>query len=75
MVDGEIVGTAHMAIQAAVLHEADEMFRYNGRTIFNPHRDIQALFDISVKENVDVRQAPIEFEDGAKEKVIKGIIA
>jgi hypothetical protein len=42
-VKAEIVRTAWKAIEAAVLHEAQEEFRYKGKVIYNPHLDPDQL--------------------------------
>lgn len=38
-VKAEVVRTAWKAVEAAVLHEAQEEFKYRGVAIFNPHLD------------------------------------
>jgi hypothetical protein len=42
-VKAEIVRTAWKAVEAAVLHEAQEGFRYKGQVIYNPHLDPDQL--------------------------------
>lgn len=37
----EVIGTAWMAVQAAVEHEAREQFTYRSRAIYGPHFDYQ----------------------------------
>jgi hypothetical protein len=39
----EVVGTCWAAVKAAVLHEAAEDFRYQGKPIYAPHADPDAL--------------------------------
>lgn len=36
----EVIGTAWLAVQTALLHEAREMFKYNGQQLFSPHWDL-----------------------------------
>lgn len=56
MCDTEVVRTVKKAIDAAMQHEVDENFKYMGRTIFNPHRSIVALWQAAGAENgVDLR--------------------
>lgn len=57
MCDTEVVRTVKKAIDAAMQHEVDENFKYNGRSIFNPHRNIQMLWIAAGGENsVDLRK-------------------
>lgn len=53
MVKQEVVRTAWKAIEAAVLHEASENFKYRGRTIYGPHIDPDALWEVA--RRVDYR--------------------
>lgn len=39
----EVIRTAWKAVEAAVNHEAAELFKYKGATIFSPHIDPDAL--------------------------------
>ena len=39
----EVVRTAYKAVEAAVLHEAQEEFLYRGSAIYNPHLDPDTL--------------------------------
>lgn len=55
MTRSEIVSTALMAVLAAEEHEAREAFRYNGRPIFGPHFDVDALWEFVKLDNIDVR--------------------
>lgn len=43
MVESELVGTAFLALKTALEHEAREFFTYEGRVVYNPHVNIQAL--------------------------------
>lgn len=43
MTNSEVVRTCHKAVQAAMLHEVDEAFKYKGARIFNPHVDLDDL--------------------------------
>ena len=43
MVNSEVVRTAYKAVEAAMLHEVQEAFKYRGARIFNPHVDLDAL--------------------------------
>jgi hypothetical protein len=40
MTDSELVRTAYLAFQQAIMHEADEKFLFDGRAIYNPHIDV-----------------------------------
>jgi hypothetical protein len=59
MTSSEVVLTAWMAVQAAILHEAREHFTYKGKRIFGPHIDVDAL--ASVADTTDARK---EMKDG-----------
>lgn len=54
MTRSEVVQTALKAVLAAVEHEAREFFTYNGRAIFGPHYDVDALWKIA--NQTDERQ-------------------
>ncbi len=43
---GEVVRTAWKAVEAAILHEAQEAFRYKGKAIYNPHLDPDAIAEV-----------------------------
>ena len=47
MTNSEIVRTAWKAYEAAVIHEAQEKFKYKGAMVYNPHVDVEALVEIS----------------------------
>jgi len=46
MTDGEVVQTAWLAVQTALIHEAREQFKYKGQSIFDPHYDIDQLVEL-----------------------------
>ena len=43
----EIVQTAFACVMTAMEHEIREQFLYNGRAVFGPHHDVDALWEIS----------------------------
>jgi hypothetical protein len=43
MTETQIVNTCFKAYETAIEHEFRELFRYRGRPVYNPHRDINAL--------------------------------
>ncbi len=45
MVDSEVIRTAYKAVEAAMLHEVQEAFKYKNARIFNPHLDLEELAD------------------------------
>jgi hypothetical protein len=47
MTDDEIIKTAFAAFEGAVKHEVLEGFRINGKALFNPHTNYEALLEIS----------------------------
>ena len=55
MTDSEIVRTVYKAIEAAVIHEMQEDFRFMNQPIFRPHYDIYELLKISKAGAVDKR--------------------
>lgn len=58
MTRSEVVQTAHMAVQAAVEHEAREDFRYRGEAVFGPHFDVETLVVLAWDDaGHDVRKA------------------
>lgn len=59
----EIVGACFSLIQDAENHEMREYFRYRGRAIFNPHLDPDALYDIAVLRNMDMRENAMTMEE------------
>lgn len=56
MTDSEIVRTVYKAIEAAVLHEMQEDFRFKGEPVFRPHYDIYELEKLSKTGAVDRRK-------------------
>ena len=54
MVDSEVVRTAFKAIEAAMLHEVQEEFKYKGVRIYNPHLDLDELVDSIKKKEVKI---------------------
>lgn len=55
MTDSEIVRTVYKAIEAAVLHEMQEDFKFDGESVFRPHYDIYKLLELSKSGAVDKR--------------------
>ena len=55
MTKSEIVRTAYKAIEAAVLHELQEDFRFLGEPVYRPHIDVMALHEISKANRIDKR--------------------
>lgn len=51
----EIVRTAYKAMLAAIEHEASELFRYRGQSIFNPHFDVDVLAETRIGHELDAR--------------------
>lgn len=45
MTRSEIIGTAFLAVEQAVRHEAAEQFRFRGVAIFDFHTDVEALIE------------------------------
>jgi hypothetical protein len=43
MTKSEVVRTAYLAYQQAILHEADETFKFHGQSIYNPHINVYSL--------------------------------
>lgn len=43
MVTSELIRTAFKAVEAAMQHEVEEAFKYNGARIYNPHLDLEEL--------------------------------
>lgn len=57
MTKDEIIKTAYAAFEAAVKHEVMEGFKVDGKILFNPHVDFEALLKVSDQEVK--RQDPI----------------
>ena len=55
MTDDEVTSTAFKAVEAAVLHEAREQFKWKGEPIYRPHVDPQALYELSKANRVQRR--------------------
>jgi hypothetical protein len=55
MTDSEVVRTAYKAVEAAVLHELQEDFRFVGEPIYRPHFDVYELCELSKANKVDKR--------------------
>jgi hypothetical protein len=59
MTKSEVVTTALKAVLQYEEHEARENFKYKGLSIFDPHYDIDSLFDLRSREKWDdVREEP-----------------
>lgn len=54
MTNSEVVRTCHKAVQAAMLHEVDEAFKYKGSRIFNPHIDLDDLANAIKSKDVKI---------------------
>lgn len=54
MVNSEVVRTAYKAVEAAVIHEAQEAFKYRGARVYNPHLDLDQLADAILTKDVGV---------------------
>lgn len=50
MTEDEIVKRAYVAFEATVKHEIMEEFRFDGKTVFNPHVNFRKLLEISDEE-------------------------
>jgi len=50
MTDDEVVKTAYVAVKMAVEHEVMEGFKFDGKTVFNPHVNYEDLLSVSDKE-------------------------
>ena len=55
MVPSEVVRTAFKAVEAAVLHETQEAFKYKGCRVYNPHFDIDALVEFTHGKHLSIR--------------------
>ena len=58
MTRGEVVQTAWLAVQTALMHEARESFKYRDRLIFGPHFDLDALVMLCDCGCVETRPHP-----------------
>lgn len=60
----EIVGAVFGAIKAAEDHEMKEWFRYRGASIYNPHLDPDALYDLArFEKNFNLRNNAMSMEE------------
>ena len=55
MTRSEIVQTAWLAVQTALMHEAREAFKWRDELVFGPHFDVEALHDLCAAKATDVR--------------------
>lgn len=51
MTRSELVQTAMKAVLTALEHEARENFKYRGRSIFDPHYDVDQLWGLRGQDN------------------------
>lgn len=56
MCDSEVVGAVFGAIRQAEEHEIREWFRFDSRSIFNPHINVYVLAEIATRNNMDLRK-------------------
>ena len=56
MTNDEVVSTAWKAVEAAVIHEAREQFKWRGEPIYRPHVDPEALWELSRANRVQKRE-------------------
>ena len=54
--DTEIIRTAWLAVQQAVMHEVSESFSYNNVRLFDPHSDYVSLSEYMINAPQDVRE-------------------
>lgn len=54
MTNSEVIRTTFMAVEAAMLHEVQEAFKYKGQRIFNPHMDYEALAEVMQRKEIGV---------------------
>jgi hypothetical protein len=67
----EIVGLVYSMIESAEIHEMREMFRYKGRSIYNPHIDPDKLVELASKEeNFNFRENSMSMEEKYAEDTI-----
>lgn len=55
MTDSEVIRTAYKAVEAAVIHEMQEDFRFMEEPIFRPHYDVYKLLELSRSNAIDKR--------------------
>lgn len=51
MTDTEIVQTLWAAVQRAILHEASELFRFDGQAIYDRHLSVHRLADLCRRDD------------------------
>lgn len=56
MVNSEIIRTARKALHAAMEHEIDEQFSFDGVMLFHPHHDLEAMVEFCKKKKISVRK-------------------
>lgn len=56
MTDSEVINTAFLAIERAVLHETKEQFKFDGQPIFRPHYSVYELHSLSSRNAVEKRK-------------------
>lgn len=66
MTPDEIIKTAYSAFEAAVKHEVMEGFKVDGKILFNPHADFEALLEASHKEVRRLRPDEVASIAGSK---------
>ncbi len=69
MCDEEVVNTVYKAVEAAVMHEMREQFKWNDQPIYRPHVDIHILHELSSTNPIDKRDEPFETHDFGKRGV------
>lgn len=57
MCRSEVVRTVHKAYEAAILHEANEVFKYKGISIYDPHYDVEAMVNYKM---IDARKGGMQ---------------
>lgn len=59
MCDTEVVDTVYASVERAMLHEVREQFKFMGKRIYNPHRNVYKLVEAaSGPDCVDTRAKP-----------------
>ncbi len=73
MTRSEVVQTALKAILTAEEHEVRERFKYRGRSIFDPHYDVDQLWALrgEGEQALDVRDEPVHDHDQVVDKHIE----
>lgn len=57
MLDSEVVQKCLKAVLTAVEHEAREQFKYRGRSIFDPHFDVERLWELRGSDGAVVQRS------------------